>query len=190
MLKGKKEIRQSVLAHLRKIDETKRAAISKELQAGLFKSDLWEEAKTIGLYLSMANEWDTLQIVERAVKEGKKVAVPKTVDETREMIFYQINDLSQTAVGNFGVMEPDPEKTTVVHKGEIDLLLVPGLAFTKEGYRVGYGGGYYDRFLTDFIQPTVSIAHSSQIVDGFLAESFDLPVQFIVTEKGIIDCSK
>lgn len=88
--------------------------------------------------------------------------------------------------GYFGLDEPDVKKTTPVKKDAIDLLIVPGLVFTKKGYRVGFGGGYYDRYLTDFTQPTVSLVHTKQFVEDFPIEPFDIPVQYLVTEKGII----
>lgn len=175
-----------MLEMLGKLEEKERVKISKALQKRLFASDLWREAKTVGLYLSMTNEWDTYQIVEQAFKEGKNIAIPKTIDETRALIFYQIEDLTQTVIGNFGISEPDTQKAKEIDKNQIDLLLVPGLIFTRDGYRIGFGGGYYDRFLTDFVQPTVSLASTKQLVDDFPVEPFDIPVNYLLTEEGFV----
>ena len=89
-------------------------------------------------------------------------------------------------IGNFGISEPDTQKAKEIDKNQIDLLLVPGLIFTRDGYRIGFGGGYYDRFLTDFVQPTVSLASTKQLVDDFPVEPFDIPVNYLLTEEGFV----
>lgn len=174
-----------MMAGFAKMDESERADISKQLQENLFRSDLWQQAETIGVYLSVGDEWDTRNIVKQAFIEGKNVVVPKTIPDTKELVFYQLTDPSQTVKGNFGLEEPDITQTSPVDKDAIDLLLVPGLVFTKNGYRVGFGGGYYDRFLADFIHTTVSILHSNQFVETFPIEPFDIPVNYLITEKEI-----
>src|SRR5690625_598613 len=180
-----KEIaRKSMQLSLSKIDEQEREEISKQIQNHLFQSNVWRDAQTIGVHLSMEIEWDTREIVKRAFEEGRNVVIPKTIPDTKELIFYEITDLSQTVKGPFNLEEPDTEQTKPVDKDAIDLLIVPGLAFTKNGYRIGFGGGYYDRFLTDFIHPTVSLLHSNQIIDTFPIESYDIPVNYLVTEEG------
>lgn len=188
MSEEKKIARETMLQSLSKIEESERAKISDQIQQHLFESELWKEAKTIGVHLSMGNEWDTRKIVDQAFDEGKRVVIPKTFPETKELVFYQITDVSQTVSGPFNLEEPDVELTEATKKDAIDLLIVPGLIFTRNGYRIGFGGGYYDRFLADFIHPTVSILHSSQIVDTFGVEHFDIPVSYLITEKGMIDC--
>ncbi|HIZ71360.1 MAG TPA: 5-formyltetrahydrofolate cyclo-ligase [Candidatus Atopostipes pullistercoris] len=184
----KKRVREEMIQSLSKWDSSARKEISNQIQDQLFQSDLWRDAQTIGVYLSVGNEWDTREIVNRALEEGRDVVIPKTFPDTKEMVFYQITDLKQTVKGPFNLDEPDTNQTEPVDKDRIDLLVVPGLAFTENGYRIGFGGGYYDRYLANFIHPTVSILHSSQILDTFLVEHFDIPVSYLITEKGIIDC--
>lgn len=173
---------------LSKIEEKEREEISKQIQSHLFKTDLWRNAQTIGVHLSLEEEWDTREIIKRAFEEGRSVVIPKTIPDTKELIFYEITDLSQTVEGPFNLEEPDTEITQPVNKDSIDLLIVPGLAFTKNGYRIGFGGGYYDRYLADFIHPTVSLLHSNQIIDTFPIEPYDIPVNYLLTEEGLIDC--
>lgn len=177
-----------MLLSLSKLEKTERNEISDQIQQYLFQSDLWRDAQTIGVYLSIGDEWDTREIVKRALEEGRDVVIPKTIPDTKELVFYRITDPSQTVMGHFNLEEPDIEVTESVDKDRIDLLIVPGLVFTENGYRIGFGGGYYDRFLADFVNPTVSILHSSQIVDTFSVEHFDIPVNYLITEKGMIDC--
>lgn len=177
-----------MLLSLSKLDETERIDVSNQIQKHLFESDLWKNAQTIGVHLSVGHEWDTREIVGRAFEEGRAVVIPKTIPDKRELEFYRITDFDQTAIGHFDLEEPDVEMTERVKKDDIDLLIVPGVAFTKNGYRIGVGGGYYDRFLTDFIHPTVSLLHTNQLVDTFPIEPFDIPVMYLITEEGIIDC--
>lgn len=177
-----------MLLSLSKLDETERIDVSNQIQKHLFESDLWKNAQTIGVHLSVGHEWDTREIVGRAFEEGRAVVIPKTIPDKRELEFYRITDFDQTVIGHFDLEEPDVEMTERVKKDDIDLLIVPGVAFTKNGYRIGVGGGYYDRFLTDFIHPTVSLLHTNQLVDTFPIEPFDIPVMYLITEEGIIDC--
>lgn len=186
MPESKERFREEMLTSFAQIGEEEHQEISNALQKRLFQSGLWENADTIAVYLSVRNEWDTRKIVEKAWADGKRVAIPKTIPDTKELIFYAITDWSQTVKGPFSLEEPNTEETSVVEKDEIELMLVPGLVFTKEGYRIGFGGGYYDRFLADFIYPTVSLVHTNQLIDSFYIESFDIPVNYMITEQGII----
>lgn len=182
----KKTFRKQMMAKLARLTDEERHATSAALQTALFQTELWQNAGTIGIYLSMGNEWDTWAIVAEAFKAGKQVVVPKTVPKTKTLVFFQITDENQTEKGNFGLTEPIVEATIPVEKNEIDLLIVPGLIFTKEGYRIGFGGGYYDRYLANFIHTTVSLASNRQVVESFPIESFDIPVNYLITEVGIV----
>lgn len=179
----KATLRKSMQEKIANLSETERAEISKKIQKRLFESKLWEQADTIGIYLSVGHEWDTRAIVEQAWQAGKKVAIPKTIPAEQELNFYQINDFSDVQPGHFNLDEPVVEKTLLLAKDEIDLLVVPGLVFSKDGYRIGFGGGYYDRFLTDFIHPTISLVWTGQLVDYLPTEWYDIPVQYLCTEK-------
>lgn len=182
MTETKVKLRKSMQEKLSLLAEVEREQISKQLQNQLFESKLWQEAEIIGIYLSFGDEWDTRAIVKKAWQLGKKVAIPKTIPERKEMNFYQINNFSEVQEGHFNIEEPVIEKTTLVDKNMIDLLVVPGLIFSKEGYRIGFGGGYYDRFLTDFLHTTVSLVWSGQLIDKLPIQWYDIPVQYIFTE--------
>lgn len=186
MTESKKSIRKAMTAAFKQMDEGERADISRQLQENLFQSELWENAETIGVYLSMGMEWDTHEVVAQAFLEDKHVTVPKTIPDSKELIFYRITDPSQTIKGNFGLEEPDIQVTTAKDKDAIDLLIVPGLVFTQNGYRVGFGGGYYDRYLANFVHTTASLVHTNQFVDTFPIEPFDIPINYLITEQGVI----
>lgn len=116
----------------------------------------------------------------------EKVCIPKSIHKSRALHFYEIISFQQVEKGYFDLLEPVVSETRRVDNSEIDLMIVPGLAFTRQGYRIGFGGGYYDRFLKDFKHTTVSLLHSNQLVKSFPIETFDMPVQYLVTEKGLM----
>lgn len=186
MVKNKETLRKSMQEKLSELSKKERESISKKLQEKLFQSELWKKADSIGIYLSFGTEWDTREIIKQAWNMNKKIAIPKTIPSKKEMNFYQINDYSEVEKGHMGIEEPIVEKAQYVNKKEIDLLIVPGLIFSEKGYRIGFGGGYYDRFLADFIHPTLSLVWSNQLVESIPINQYDLPVQYILTENGFI----
>ena len=120
-------------------------------------------------------EFDTGLFIRQAQADGKRVLVPKTYPQGRmTFVDYNPNDLELTV---FGIWEPRSERA--VEKSHIDLIHVPGVAFNKKGYRIGYGGGYYDRYLADFKGMTVSTIYPYQLVD-FQPDDCDIPVQEVL----------
>lgn len=184
---GKEELRKGMLLSLEKIGGFERRRVEKAMHNSLFESSLWKEARRIGVTLSTEKEWDTEAIIEQAWSEGKEVCVPKSIHKSRELHFYAITSFDQVEKGYFNLTEPISEKTSRVDKEAIDLLLVPGLLFTKSGYRIGFGGGFFDRFLSEFHQPTVSLVHTNQLVESFPIEPHDVPVDYIVTEDELFE---
>lgn len=154
----------------------------------LFVENVWKNAKLIGITLSINREVETRVVIERAWEMNKWVAVPKTNPSSRELVFYKIDSFEQLEKGYAGIMEPKLEKTLEVKNDEIDLLFVPGLAFDRRGYRIGYGGGYFDRYLTHFHNETISLAFDCQIVKEIQRNDYDKPVNCIITENEVIHC--
>lgn len=179
----KQILRQKMIAFLKSISSEDKAAIEKKLEGNLFRSEEWKTAKRVGVTLSQGFEWNTLGIIERAWQEGKLVSAPKCIPQDKAMIFYDFTHLEQLEKGFYNLIEPKPQETKEVSKTAVDLVLVPGLIFDAKGYRVGFGGGYYDRFLKDFPNQTVALIYSKQVTDELPIEPFDVPVQKIITEK-------
>ncbi|MDQ1145046.1 5-formyltetrahydrofolate cyclo-ligase [Bacillus sp. SORGH_AS 510] len=152
----------------------------------LFEDDDWKVAKIIGITISKRPEVDTYQIIRKAWELGKQVVVPKCYPEEKKLVFRTLKEFSQLESVFYGLLEPIEERTDKVEANEIDLLIVPGLAYTREGYRVGFGGGYYDRFLTNYYGKTLSLAFNNQIVEQFDMERHDLPVSKIITNHEVI----
>ncbi len=157
------------------------AAIHKHL----FSHRLWEQAKTIAITISRGKEIDTKLIIEKAWAERKDVVVPKCDSKTNTMVFRKITTFHQLEQVFFGLEEPIVNKTIAVEAEGIDLMIVPGICFDLEGYRIGYGGGYYDRYLTRYKGNTLSLAFSFQIFKKVPREPHDLPVQGLITELGV-----
>jgi 5-formyltetrahydrofolate cyclo-ligase len=177
----KKILRKEGIAKLQELASHKQRKQKKEtiiLQL-LFSSRIWQKATCIGVIRATGIELDTQPIFKRAFAEGKKIVVPKAPQD-RILTFHPVTEKTEYLLSSFGVEEPLVFEKVV--KDEIDLLIVPGLIFSSEGYRIGFGGGYYDRFLKDFQGPTVSLAFGEQIRDDWQPENFDIPVAKIITD--------
>ncbi len=182
----KSEIRVNILNQLKMLDPIEKKHIEEKMYEIIFQSSIWEKAKVIGITCSQPFEWDTLPIIEKVWKLNKIVAVPKSSPIDKQLQFYQLTHVNELVRGYANILEPDIEKTTKISNHEIDLLFVPGIAFDKLGYRIGFGGGYYDRYLQYQQLNTVSLVANFQMVKRIPINEFDVPVQYLVTETNWI----
>ncbi|MGT2846465.1 5-formyltetrahydrofolate cyclo-ligase [Streptococcus massiliensis] len=168
----KKDLRQAVLARMKAMTEPEKKRADAWLTDAFLASSSYKNAKVLATYLSMPHEFDTQRLIERAFSDGKRLLVPKTYGQGR-MIFvdYDPQDLQ---LSRFGLLEPMSE--AAVDKSILDLIHVPGVAFNAAHYRIGYGGGYYDRYLADFQGATISTIYSQQEAD-FLPTKYDVAVK-------------
>ena len=168
----------------REIREKKRAMLeaeilsrSQKLGALFAQSEAYRNANTVYGYLPYNQEVRTVPMLEQALRDGKKVAVPKVYGD--QMRFIYMTDLSQVAAGYAGI--PEPVADEPVADDPTALVLMPGLAFDKEGHRIGYGGGFYDRFLCDEPNhPTVALCYEFQMLPKVETEEFDIPVDCVL----------
>lgn len=168
----------------RQIAEKKRAMTQEQIiQASIRLGELfrqtqqYQSAQTIYGYLPYNQEVRTIPILEQALADGKKVAVPKVYGD--EMRFIYMSDLSQVENGYAGI--PEPVLDAPVAEDLTALVLMPGLAFDRMGHRIGYGGGFYDRFLSrEPHHPTVALCYDFQILDLLETEEFDVPVDMVL----------
>jgi 5-formyltetrahydrofolate cyclo-ligase len=158
------------------------------IEQTLFQSEEWKSSEVIAATVSKHPEINTWNIIKRAWEEGKKVCVPKCKPSTKELDFYELNTFTNLEKVFYDLYEPIPSLTKSVHKENIHTVIVPGLAYTEKGYRLGFGGGYYDRFLSGYEGCTLSLAFREQLVEKLPVESFDMPVDKIITENGSIQC--
>ncbi|MFS0613870.1 5-formyltetrahydrofolate cyclo-ligase [Lederbergia ruris] len=184
----KKILRRKMMQDLRELDSLQYAQRSFQIGERLYQTTEWKNAQTIGITVSRFPEVDTFSIIRMAWRQGKVVTIPKSNPIQKEMSFYQIKTFLQMEKGYSNLYEPITKETRLFPKSEIDLLIVPGLIFTMKGDRLGFGGGFYDRFLTDYQGYTMALAFSNQIKEKIPTEPYDLPVQKIVTESALIDC--
>lgn len=164
------------------IEPRQRHLWDQQLHSQLFELEQYQQADLIMLYLSFGTEVNTWPILDHAWQMSKHVAVPKIRKYPKEIIAVKITDKNQLQPGVWGISEPI--SGTVIEPKHIDLIIVPGLAFNQEGYRIGYGGGYYDRFLPQVRGYKVGLCHPPFLVD-IPVYPWDQPVdQVIVPPKG------
>lgn len=183
----KAELRGNMIKTLKNLSDVERHNHEHEILDALMKTDLWANANTIGITISNGFEWDTEAIIKEAWKQDKEIAVPKCDPKNKLMDFYVINSFEQLEVVYFNLKEPIPKETKKINKDSIDLLVVPGLVFNKQGFRIGFGGGFYDRFLTDFNNTTLSLIHPSQLVENIPVDQHDISVNYLLTTEGFIN---
>jgi len=175
----KSELRKQVLHEMKAISQEQKQFIDQALTEQLLQHPFYQEAKVIATYLSFPHEFQTQELIEQALRDCKKVLIPKTYSKGRmDFVVYDPQQLVKTS---FGLLEPQGD-LEVVDASQIDLIHVPGLAFTTEGYRIGYGGGYYDRYLEHFTGHTLSTVYPCQIRD-FIPEDHDIPVQEVLIDE-------
>ena len=176
----KAELRKQVLHEMKALSQEQKQAMDRALTERFLQHPFYQEAKVIATYLSFPHEFQTQELIKRMLKDGKKVLIPKTYPKGRmEFVVYNPQQLAKTS---FGLLEPQGD-LEVVEPSQIDLIHVPGLAFTTEGYRIGYGGGYYDRYLEHFTGHTLSTVYPCQIQE-FNFENHDIPVQEVLIYEG------
>ena len=176
----KAELRKKILQEMKTLSQEQKQAMDRDLTERFLQHPFYQEAKVIATYLSFPHEFQTQELIEQALKDGKKVLIPKTYPKGRmEFVVYHPQQLVKTS---FGLLEPQGD-LEVVEPYQIDLIHVPGLAFTTEGYRIGYGGGYYDRYLEHFAGHTMSTIYPCQVQE-FNSENHDIPVQEVLIDEG------
>ena len=146
---------------------------------------LWQYQRNsiLLIYVSTSIEVDTFRIIRQAIADGKRVAVPRCIPDTRNMEFYYIRSTDELKPGMFGVLEPDPIAENLYSESDGGLCIVPAFSYDWRGYRLGYGKGYYDRFLSRFEGNMVGICYSECVQRSLPHGRFDRPVELLVTES-------
>lgn len=176
----KAELRKKILQEMKAISQEQKQAMDQALTERFLNHPFYQGAKVIATYLSFPHEFQTQGLIEQALRDGKKVLIPKTYPKGRmEFVVYNPQQLKKTS---FGLLEPQGD-LEVVATSRIDLIHVPGLAFTTKGYRIGYGGGYYDRYLENFAGHSMSTIYPCQI-QNFNSEDHDIPVEEVLIYEG------
>lgn len=168
----KKEFRKKCIDIRNKLDNI-------DLEEKILNTYEYKNSKTVFIYVSFGSEVNTLPLIEKALME-KTVLVPLCLDKSGNMIACKINSISDLKEGMFGILEPKSKEEYI---GKIDFSVVPGVAFSYEGKRIGYGKGYYDRFLSRYDTFSVGICHDELLFKEIPSDSFDAKLNMIITNK-------
>lgn len=179
----KREKRAKIKEWRHNLPEREKSVLDREIAERFFKSYVYKRTHQVFIYVSTPIEVDTLNIISHAAKDGKRIACPRCVDGTREMEFYYIDSIDDLEPGTFGVLEPKAEKNRLVTDFSDGVCVVPGLAFDSGGFRLGYGKGYYDRFLSGYKGFTCGLCYLENVVKYLPHGRFDRHVGLLITES-------
>jgi len=173
----KKELRRQIRQLKRAMTEEQIVEASTRLGELFVNTPQYQNARTIYGYLPYNQEVRTVPMLERAIRDGKRVAVPKVCGD--DMKFIYMDDLTRVELGYAGI--PEPVEDGPVADDPTALVLMPGMAFTEKGDRMGYGGGFYDKFLaSEPDHPTVALCYAFQMVESLPTEEYDIPVDCVL----------
>lgn len=146
----------------------------------ILTSDDYQQAHTIALYYALEDEVHTIPLIQQALLDQKRVCLPKVISKN-EMVFYEIHSFNDVASGHFNIYEPTT--SFIVDSEQIDFMIVPGICFDKQHYRIGFGKGYYDRYLKDTTIHTIGICYQEQLVDSIPIDEHDVALDDVITDK-------
>lgn len=180
----KVELRQELDGRRRGLSQSEWERAAHVAQEALIGSELWRAAKTVMLYQPIGREMPVSLLVAAALAAGKRLALPRC--ERRRVMHARLWDGAAESLvrSNFGILEP-AESASIVPPQELDLVVIPGVGFDREGYRLGWGGGFYDRYLPGVRGAKVGIAFGVQIVEVLPREAHDVRLDGVVTEAGL-----
>jgi 5-formyltetrahydrofolate cyclo-ligase len=183
--KTKSEFRNYITKKRNELSLTEKSEKDNAIYEAIINSELFIKAKMIFIYISFGNEVDTHKIIEKALSLGKEVCVPKVISRLKGMRALKINSLNNLKVSDYGVLEPEDNSEEVFVK-DMNLAIIPGLVFDLKGGRIGYGGGFYDRFFsnTNIDITKIALAYQFQILEELPLEDHDVSINNIITENG------
>lgn len=181
-LRDKLELRR----HYRTVRKNMSAEVKAQCDDAISNSFLnckaYKDCETLLAFVSTDVEVNTKTIISTALLDGKRVAVPKCRAEKGKMDFYLIRSYDDLEKGYYGILEPKINECELLRDFSNSLCLIPGLAFDKDGYRLGFGGGYYDRFLENYTGIAVGICYSNCIGDKLPVSEHDIPIRLLITD--------
>ena len=185
----KQSIREESRKRRTEMEEQRRRERDEKIANNVRRLHQYSPSSTLLIYVSTPIEIDTKKIIENAWADGKKVAVPRCIPETRLMEFHYISSFDDLKPGSFGVLEPD-ETLPIVEDFSGCLMIVPAMQFDIYGFRLGYGKGYYDRYMSRFTGVSAGLCYSEELRRHMYHGRYDKPVDIIVTDRYIRTCKK
>ncbi|MFO0751945.1 MAG: 5-formyltetrahydrofolate cyclo-ligase [Thermodesulfovibrionales bacterium] len=186
MIPVKASIRRDVLSRRDSIASAQKSGKDEAIRKTLFALSAFQSARFVLLYASFRSEVDTFGILRFCLEKGKRVALPRVDAAKGELFLYEIRDMNDLATGCWGILEPIPASERERGVQEMDLIVVPGVAFDEQRNRLGYGKGYYDRLLREKRAEAVALAYEEQIVASLPAEEHDVKMDSIITDQRVI----
>lgn len=185
----KRSLRREAKAYRASLSADEKAELDAKITQNVLRLYQYKRCSTLFAYVSTDIEIDTRAIIRQAFADGKRVAVPRCTDEQGSMVFHYITSLDDLRTGAFSVEEPD-EAAPIARYSDGAFMLVPAFLIDRAGYRIGYGKGYYDRYLTDFAGQTVGLCYNAGFVSRIERGRYDRAVDVVVTENGIKTIAK
>lgn len=176
----KKELRKKGLALRNQISQHEVTNLSNRIIDQIKKHLDMINYQVLGFYMPLGNEVDLRPLMTELIDLGKTIVIPKVHDQYT-MDFYSIKTINDTHVGRFGVLEPNRNKK--MPKNEIEIIFIPGIYFSNQCYRLGFGAGYYDRYLKDYQHEKVGVCYAFQHITDIPSQDYDIPMDFIITEN-------
>lgn len=179
----KNNLRQKYKDIRKSMTEKQKNSSDLKILSNITSLKAYKQCSLVLTFVSTSIEVNTINLIKQALSDGKTVAVPKCIDGTRLMQFYIIESLDQLEVATFSVLEPIVSVCTPLNEFDNSICIVPGLVFDLNGYRLGYGKGYYDRFLSKYNGTTIGICYCNCTVNKLINGKFDRKVDLLVTDK-------
>ena len=189
----KQTLKQEILEKRKSITREEIKGKSAKINENFYSLDEFKEAKNVMLYVSFNNEVSTIEIIkELLIKKGKNVIVPYVLKNNPILQLSELKNFNELEPKTFGILEPKDSYVRGFSYKNIDLIILPGVAFDQNGHRIGYGYGYYDRFLKKLSKNVVKVgfAFDFQLVEKIPEERHDVPVDIVVTEERILRVQK
>ena len=187
----KKILRKEILTKRKNIDIVEKEKMDRKICDKFYESKYYRDAKNIFIYISYDSEINTKEIINKALIDNKKIYVPRTEFKTRLMDAVEIISLDNLIESEYGILEPSIEESHI-EPNELDLIVVPGVAFDRNGGRIGYGAGFYDRYFKKINKDNIkkiqklALAYDFQILENIPMNEHDVPIRYIITEKEFI----
>lgn len=183
----KKILRNKILSIRDSLNRNEKEIMDNEIFNKLKNTELYKNARNIFIYISFSNEINTINIIKKALEDKKDVFIPKIYKTNKSMKAIKLNSFDDLKKNSMGILEPIDD-SKYIEKENIDLIVVPGVVFDKDCNRIGYGGGYYDRYLKDIAYKNnkVVLAYDLQVIDKIESEEHDIKVDYIITNSKVI----
>jgi len=188
---NKQALRKHMLERREKLSLLEVQRKSQQMNQQLLLHSAYQTAKAILTYLPIRNEPDTLPVINAAWQQKKQVLIPVIQANNKTLVLSKLDNLQELIPGIYNILTPKPDYIRPVNPDSVDVCILPGVAFDRKGYRLGYGGGYFDRFLPKLRANClkIALAYDFQILDCLPRTEFDLPVNIVITESSLYLCS-